>query len=521
MKNIVDSYLSSNEQDRNIYNYMKNCVIAGNNKVAQTLITESMKIDMSWIQQLDRAMDSIEKIAKNPKSFMKEENEVVPIERAKSINGASIRHLSAHTNYIRNIDEIGDVQPSKILTSVSDINIAIYENKFVYALVLRLNVFLKERYDAIKKQIDTIETTEMQMQSAFDVGFTHINYDMRVKLAYKSKDVEEFEFNRDILTKLEIMMNRLKGIRKSQVFEICSKMKVIKPPIMKTNLLIKNIDYKNCYNLWLFISAYRMVGFSVAVGKKELPVDNDYFDDLTYFVSVGVMSLIENNKDRKDIFDKLPQKTKKAKNYKLHRTVNFEISSPGGSKVKESELINQYYYDKIKELLEGEETKDLTDINDIKNLRLSFKKFYKNLSKINTSLCEEVLRLNVPKDNRKRRSIKGKEELLVTKKNIVNKYDLIVKSKEDELAALKKKQETAVQESENLVNEIIAEKKRLADIAESKARIKQEKQIAADKLKKENQLNKQLQFEQQMKTKAERNMEKQLKKLENKNEDKQ
>ena len=75
-----------------------------------------------------------------------------------------------------------------------------------------------------------------------------------------------------------------------------SKAKPVRPPIQKTNLLTKNVDYNNCYKLWLYISSYTYLGYSIEVKDKNLPVDGDYFDDLTV---VTGLSLRQSFKERK------------------------------------------------------------------------------------------------------------------------------------------------------------------------------------------------------------------------------
>ena len=59
--------------------------------------------------------------------------------------------------------------------------------------------------------------------------------------------------------------------------------KIVKPPIQKTNLRMKNVDYNSCYKLWLFISAYTNVGYAIDVKDKSLPVDaNDFKQDVDF-----------------------------------------------------------------------------------------------------------------------------------------------------------------------------------------------------------------------------------------------
>ena len=49
---------------------------------------------------------------------------------------------------------------------------------------------------------------------------------------------------------------------------------------MKTNIFLKDINYKNAYLLWIFLDRYNTLAFTVHLEEKHLPFDKEYEEDL-------------------------------------------------------------------------------------------------------------------------------------------------------------------------------------------------------------------------------------------------
>ena len=100
-------------------------------------------IDVKWVTAIEECIIPIDNIIRNPMRFIKEEEEIVPIEQTRKISQASIRHLAQHTNMISKVDYDGSVTPNKILNIHKEETFATYENRFIYTLVKRLENFIK------------------------------------------------------------------------------------------------------------------------------------------------------------------------------------------------------------------------------------------------------------------------------------------------------------------------------------------------------------------------------------------
>ena len=88
-----------------------------------------------------------------PRKFIVQEEEIVPIERARKITNESIRHLAQHTNMIAKV-EGDDVTPNQILNVFREESFEVYENRFVYTLMQNLIRFIDIRYNVLFKVSD-------------------------------------------------------------------------------------------------------------------------------------------------------------------------------------------------------------------------------------------------------------------------------------------------------------------------------------------------------------------------------
>ena len=106
---------------------------------------EKNDVDFEWLTIIEETVRYLDNILRSPNRFIVNEEEVVQIEKARKITIESIKHLSKHTNFIQEIEENGDVKPSKILNINKEESYNTYENRFIYTLVLNTEQFIMMR----------------------------------------------------------------------------------------------------------------------------------------------------------------------------------------------------------------------------------------------------------------------------------------------------------------------------------------------------------------------------------------
>ena len=65
---------------------------------------KSVEYDYSWISKIEDTLVYLDNIIRNPKRFIMQEEEVVPVEKAKKISQETIKHLAQHTDLIQDVE---------------------------------------------------------------------------------------------------------------------------------------------------------------------------------------------------------------------------------------------------------------------------------------------------------------------------------------------------------------------------------------------------------------------------------
>ncbi|MDY0210033.1 MAG: hypothetical protein RBQ91_01320 [Acholeplasma sp.] len=314
----------------------------GKNTVYQKSLSETKTFDETWIKTIESYFPSIEKIILNPKSNLKYNEEVVAIEKAKKIRASSIRHLASHTQFIKEIrDDV--VMPKKIMTEEVEINYGTYENRFIMTLIDRLFTFVRTRHDLIKDNIISFQKKHFNYVSEFN--FDDMDVQMNIDLTFK-EDLEDKsinQYNQGILSRVAYLSKRVSSIKSSAFMELLKGEKKVIPPIMQTNVMLKNVDFKNCYMLWLFLDRYNTLAYDVTVREQDLRISDIYQESIEKLALNTFSAIAFNQGIHKDAYDKVVTKETVKKAFK-HSSINIkdQVDTPEPI-VVEDERINQYY----------------------------------------------------------------------------------------------------------------------------------------------------------------------------------
>ncbi|MFW5780337.1 MAG: DUF2357 domain-containing protein [Bacillota bacterium] len=451
-KSVLKKFFDEFNDGNSFFADIKEFIDRGQNKILQNKIVENFSVDDSWINIIGSLLFSLEQVVKNPHKFITDEEIIVNVEKARKITGKTIRHLSSHTNYIRSVNEKGEIMPSKVMTKRMEEELSIYENRFVYSLILRIISFLEQRYTAIKEQIDIHETTSLAMQSKIPLSNgNRLEYDLNLKVFVKPQNNLNIKANQENLEKIELLRKRVLALRGTPFFKILSGTKPINPPIMKTNIINMQKDYNNCYKLWIFISSYTAVGYSVEIKEKNLPIDSDYYDDLAMLAGFSLKTMLDNNIIRDELYRKGDYKRRKIKKYKELRKTDYKFSLRSKAGFDDEGIVNQYYFDKLKSLIMEKEELKASEISDVKTIDMSFQKFFRGITKLTNEMYVDVLELkDFPKPKKKLNKLQEKEFELNRQKEILKKMQVLSRLKANDLMQTLKKENTQIIKMERL-----------------------------------------------------------------------
>lgn len=269
----------------------------GNNYMAHRVRKEAKTFDVKWIQELNEGFRHIDNIIAKPRTFIEEKREVVLAALARRVSSASVTHLASHSQFVHGFDEEGNVIPEKILNISSDENYQIYENRLVMSLILRLSVFVANRYQYIKSHGETRNSNVLLVHSDFELDGVKYEVDNRIRLSVPSESGELKKVNDDLLRQIEVLQQR------ALYYISCPfmvKMKGAKPihdPISMTNLLEKNPDYKGALKLWRFLNTYTKLGIDYSILERNVKFDPEYASEIYAMMLGDVLTLKAHEAD--------------------------------------------------------------------------------------------------------------------------------------------------------------------------------------------------------------------------------
>jgi len=335
------------EKEEEFPNHFYQALLSGNNEIYQKSVEEKKIFHEDWIQTVESYFKSLDKITRDPKSGLKYLQEVEAIEKAKKINSDSIRHLAANTQLIKEVKGT-DVIPKRILTTQAEINYEIYENRFIKTLVDRLFDFVNRRYDIVKHNVENYSNRYFNMKSEFDIRGSKIDLTIDLKMKDPLLDDAQAKANTELLARITNLLKQVNGIRVSPFMEDLKNAKPVVPPIMQTSILLKNVDYKNCYHLWLYLDKYNLLSFDVDVKEKNLSFDRYYLRNVYQTALTTFTTVYGNQKALEDHYEFLDEKVYTRKSPKFVKKSLDDLLTAPDPFVLEDTTINQYFLEQNK-----------------------------------------------------------------------------------------------------------------------------------------------------------------------------
>ena len=397
-------------------------------------------IEPSWIEEIDFCLPYVIKAVKEERQFVKNEGEVLSIDRVRNVSKESVEDLAKHSSYITKLpDESGKVIPDKLLMSKKESDYAIYENRFLYTLLeymyqfieIRLNdiLSLTGKYEAqtqiIKKQSNTKRIID------FNLNF----HEKRFNDAITRKGNN----SQDAIDKIQSYLIQTRSLLSTPLMKEVSTKPKVGFPIVKTNILKFNTNFKNSLRLFDFLHSYKGKGYEVKITKKNMspfaPSLSDQFAEVIYLSSF-ITYILTNG------FDKTLAKTyeeNEAKKKKAEEDKYLKDMKKAEKSFKESGLTEMEYIEKLvkaNEILEKHVKQKDEEIEDMKN----------DYALLKSEIKEEVLK---GKQEQRDEDLNEIDQLREANESIKIEYGTLLQDKENEKIA-------AINEANLKIEEITA-----------------------------------------------------------------
>ena len=354
---------------------LKKVLSDGENYIRQTQRTEVKKFDSSIVNQVEEGLNAIEKILANPRTFIKEQTELVQVGLAKKVSSLSIRHFATHSQFVQSIDSNGEVIPEKVLTIFAETDTAIYENRFVMTLIKRCLSFLQKRYTYIIEHGETKDSDLLLIHNKTVIDNVTYEIDSRIKVSVPSQDDGNLDKNNALLEKLTELRNRCQGYFASPFMTQMKGAREVTSPIHMTNMLLKHPDYHRCYEFWCFLEDYEELGISYDVTEINQKFSKEYLDEINTYIASSVATLHTHKID--------------------DRTFNVDVSKTFNPQIiftleDETYMDSKFLYDAYPEALKADKIHLPLNYEEVREKEEKFKQKLKNQKDARTNLHKAI-----------------------------------------------------------------------------------------------------------------------------------
>ena len=234
-------------------------------------------LDEGWVERIEQALPAIDELLRRPSHFIAETEEIRPMELTRKITGRSVAHLCQHTDFISSVDG-DDVTPSKMLNIIREDSILTYENKFLNTLLANLYFFVSERYrialeNGVDERISSVRFTDSFYHGQAKSLVT-INIQRSEKIT-DAKGVQKSYFGSRLWKRVEQLNDITRAYIESDFVREMGR-NYVKPPILRTNAILKNKYFRQCLDLWTYLQSYEESGCGLTVEETILQPDQKY-----------------------------------------------------------------------------------------------------------------------------------------------------------------------------------------------------------------------------------------------------
>ena len=257
-----------------LYNALDSLLNTSRNTFAFNRKLMEKAIDVSWVEAIENGITHVDNFLRSPRKTIEDVEEIVPIALSRKTTIESVKHLAQHTDLIQSVDKkTGKITPSKILNIHKEESLFTYENKFVNTLIDRLYIFINTRYEKLAQVSKDEEVYTLGYDTVIDDGSGgKMKIDVKIETIDNLESTDANGFT--VWQRVEKLKTAIEGYKGSVLCRTLGNT-YIRPPVMRTNAIMKNVDLKACLTLWQYIESYDKVGYEINVENTAMQPQED------------------------------------------------------------------------------------------------------------------------------------------------------------------------------------------------------------------------------------------------------
>lgn len=261
------------------------------------------KIEEDWIKAIEEGLTFVEKAVSEERQFIRTNGEVVPIEKVKKISKDSVEHLAKHSDLITHVPEEEDdlLIPDQLYMVEKLSDYAVYENRFLYMMLCYIKQFIEYRLEKIenlrRRYVGEMSVAKEVVTKKRTLRIKAEVYEERTDNPFPLPD----ETSNKLVKRIKDCQSIVNALLNTDLMLQVAKSPMIKPPIVKTNVLKMNNNFKHALALYDYIASYKGQGydyeevvFNFAPFSEKVADEIAEAANLTSFLSYKVGNDIES-----------------------------------------------------------------------------------------------------------------------------------------------------------------------------------------------------------------------------------
>ena len=318
-KDLFNQYVEKMESiDDDYFHNLNRDLFKGHNSYLRMRMKGSSFFNDEWISKIEDCIYELGQIVNNPLEVTTTEGNLTPIELAKKINYESVQHLASHSQYVKDIDEQGNVIPAKILSQFHKEELHTYENRFIATFIRRLMLFVEKRYEFIRTTVNFDTKDVLYIKNKSIVDGQEVSIETKVTVKKENEDTES-KIGKEYVERVQKMRKYVNFFYNSPFMKELKTEKDVRKPILQTNIIRKNPLYHKCYETFLFIERFNTLGVEYALDEHYQSFSEKERKALNYILASHLLSLGSTEKSR------TYKKSKKTYKPKLLSSIDDEM----------------------------------------------------------------------------------------------------------------------------------------------------------------------------------------------------
>ena len=230
-------------------------------------------IKRDWLDAILDKLPYVFAAVEEQRQFLRSHRQIVRIDQAKAISSESVRHLAQHSQFIKRIAADGSVQPEQILVEERKESYAIYENRFLHTLAVLLQRFVERRYLAMRALCHscTLQTKigrELHLKEGKCRAALQIDNDIPLFESADEMISAPFDEINNLRRQIELLLQ-------APLMRMLRNSPPVASPIVRTNVIKSNINFRKALALFEFLEQYQDDGFSVETNDVDCSADSE------------------------------------------------------------------------------------------------------------------------------------------------------------------------------------------------------------------------------------------------------